>query len=246
MLSVLRDLYSPAISADEIQAGIGLAEHYAAEALRLFGAGRMNADLLLAQRLLLWLLHHWKEPAISLPDIYQRSLNAIRDQATARKLVATLEDHGWLLRIPAGALLPGKDGTKRGVLCGRADMIPYRKFSDIQWGEFRTSQPPNPPKAPKVGDEKANDARTLDGLGALGAPTADSQNQPERDVVSPSSPNDLTGRKSAAGSAAAKAAKPAKDDKRADNSVASKVTACRLGRRRLASAFRRTRGLSGA
>ena len=56
-------------------------------------------------------------------------------------------------------------------------MIPYRKFSDIQWGEFRTSQPPNPSKAPKVGDEEANDARTLDGLGALGAPTADLQNK---------------------------------------------------------------------
>jgi hypothetical protein len=33
---------------------------------------------------------------ISQPDIYQRSLNAIRDQATARKLVGVLEQHGWL------------------------------------------------------------------------------------------------------------------------------------------------------
>src|SRR5262249_41299617 len=54
VLSALRDLYSAAISANEIQAGIRLAEHYAAEALRLFGAGRMNTELLLAQRLLDW------------------------------------------------------------------------------------------------------------------------------------------------------------------------------------------------
>ena len=87
-------------------------------------------------------------------------------------------------------------------------MIPYRKFSDIQWGEFRTSQPPNPPKAPKVGDEEANDARTLDGLGALGAPTADPQNQPERDAVVA---NDLPGENPRTGECGAKAAKPPKD-----------------------------------
>jgi len=104
--------------------------------------------------------------------------------------------------------LRGSGVAKRGGSCGGSDMIPYRKFSDIQWGEFRTSQPPNPPKAPKVGDEEANDARTLDGLGALGAPTADPQNQPERDAVVA---NDLTGEKPRTGECGAKAAKPPKD-----------------------------------
>jgi hypothetical protein len=86
-------------------------------------------------------------------------------------------------------------------------MIPYRKFSDIQWGEFRASSPPNPPKAPKVGDADANDARTLDGLGALGAPAADSQNQ-KRDTAATNAP---LFRNPAEGVLAAKAAKPAKD-----------------------------------
>jgi hypothetical protein len=93
-------------------------------------------------------------------------------------------------------------------------MIPYRKFSDIQWGQFRTSQPPNPPKAPKVGDEKANDARTLGGLGglgALGAPTADSQNQPGRDAVITAITDGLPARNMQARVPAAKPAKPAKD-----------------------------------
>ena len=61
----------------------------------------------LAQKLLDWLLGTWSEPAISLPDIYQRSLNAIGDKATAAKLVAILEDHGWLARIPEGAVVSG-------------------------------------------------------------------------------------------------------------------------------------------
>jgi hypothetical protein len=107
-LTLVRNIDAGEISLAEMQAGIVLAEHYAAEALRLFGASRINADLRLAQRLLDWLLSAWPEPAISLPDIYQRSLNAIGDKATAAKLVVTLEDHGWLVRIPQGAIVAGQ------------------------------------------------------------------------------------------------------------------------------------------
>jgi Protein of unknown function (DUF3987) len=83
ILALVDDLGAPEIGADHMRAGIALAEHYATEALRLFGASRVNSDLRLAQRLLDWLLGTWSEPAISLPDIYQRSLNAIGDKATA-------------------------------------------------------------------------------------------------------------------------------------------------------------------
>jgi hypothetical protein len=107
ILTLVDDLGAPEISANHMRAGIALAEHYATEALRLFGASRVNSDLRLAQRLLDWLLGTWSEPAISLPDIYQRSLNAIGDKATAAKLVAILEDHGWLVRIPEGAVVAG-------------------------------------------------------------------------------------------------------------------------------------------
>jgi hypothetical protein len=108
VLTLAHDINATAIGANEIRAGIALAEHYAAEALRLFGASRISADLRLAQKLLDWLLYQWTEPAISLPDIYQRSLNAIGDKATAAKMVAILEDHGWLHRIPQGAVIAGQ------------------------------------------------------------------------------------------------------------------------------------------
>src|SRR5215470_8807017 len=74
----------------------------------LFGASCVNADLRLAQRLLNWLLNQWQEPNISLPDIYQRSLNAIGDKATAAKLVELLEEHGSLVKIPEGAIVAGQ------------------------------------------------------------------------------------------------------------------------------------------
>ena len=108
VLTLVNDIDAGLIGADNMRAGIALAEHYASEALRLFGASRVNAELRLAQKLLDWLLRQWTESAVSLPDIYQRSLNAIGDQATARKLVAILEGHGWLVRMPEGALIAGQ------------------------------------------------------------------------------------------------------------------------------------------
>jgi hypothetical protein len=107
ILVMVDDLGASEIDANHMQAGIALAERYVAEALRLLGARGINADLRLAQRLLDWLLCTWSEPAVSLPDIYQRSLNAFGDKATAAKLVAILEDHGWLVRIPEGAVVSG-------------------------------------------------------------------------------------------------------------------------------------------
>jgi Protein of unknown function (DUF3987) len=108
VLTLVRDIDAGEIVAADIEAGIALAEHYAAEALRLFGASRISTDLRLAHKLLDWLLYQWTEPGISLPDIYQRSLNAIGDKATAAKLVTILEDHGWLYRIPQGAIVSGQ------------------------------------------------------------------------------------------------------------------------------------------
>ena len=86
-------------------------------------------------------------------------------------------------------------------------MIPYRKFSDIQWGEFEASPPPNPPKAPKVCDEGANDARTLDGLGALAASCPELQNERGHSLVA----DDRVGKNAGVRESGAKVAKPPKD-----------------------------------
>ena len=90
VIALVGDLHCPDVGATEMKAGIKLAEHYAAEALRLVDTSRISAELRLAQRLLSWLHNTWNEPNISLPDIYQRGLNAIGDQATARKMVGFL------------------------------------------------------------------------------------------------------------------------------------------------------------
>ena len=92
-----------------MEAGIALPQHYAAEALRLFGASRVSGDLREAEQLRRWLLTSWREPVVSLPDIYQRGPNAIRDKTRARRAVNILSDHGSLVAAPAGVV----DGTFR-------------------------------------------------------------------------------------------------------------------------------------
>jgi Protein of unknown function (DUF3987) len=108
VLTLIGDINAPDVSAGELDRGINLAEHYAGEALRIFESSRANADLMLAERLLRWLHSQWPEAMVSLPDIYQRSLNAISDQATARKLVNILTGHGWLEAVPGGASVAGR------------------------------------------------------------------------------------------------------------------------------------------
>jgi hypothetical protein len=107
VLTLVDDIGAGEISHLAMAAGIQLAQHYAAEALRLHGASRIDEGLRRAQQVLDWLLSQWKERAISLPDIYQRGPNSVRDAASARSTVAILEEHGWLIRIPDGAVVAG-------------------------------------------------------------------------------------------------------------------------------------------
>jgi hypothetical protein len=95
------------VDAEAMACGITLAQHYAAELLRLQGAAAVAPDLRLAARLLAW----WQardEARCHLAAIYQRGLNAIGDAKTARRIVALLEEHGWVRGLPAGTVIEGK------------------------------------------------------------------------------------------------------------------------------------------
>jgi Protein of unknown function (DUF3987) len=108
VLALVSDADTIEIPAEQMAAGIALAQHYVAEALRLFEANRVSDDLRLAQRLLTWLLGTWNEEFVSLPNVYQEGPNAIRDKTTAARIVAILEDHAWLQREPSGAEIAGQ------------------------------------------------------------------------------------------------------------------------------------------
>ncbi|HVS04389.1 MAG TPA: YfjI family protein [Thermoanaerobaculia bacterium] len=89
------------ISGETLALAISLVEHYIAEALRLQAAGAVSESVRLARSLHAWLQSHGLD-RVSLVSIYQRGPAAIRDAATARGVVGTLEEHGWLRRLPEG------------------------------------------------------------------------------------------------------------------------------------------------
>jgi len=110
VLTLVRDIDAGEIAVAEMAAGIELAQHYSGEALRLYGGSRVSVELRIAQAALDWLLQRWSEPVITLQDLYQLGPAAIREAKTARQAVAILEAHGWLIRIPEGAIV---DGSRR-------------------------------------------------------------------------------------------------------------------------------------
>ncbi|GGC58165.1 hypothetical protein GCM10011504_40530 [Siccirubricoccus deserti] len=106
VLAVYADPDAMEVTGEAMAGGIALAQHYAAELLRLQGTAGISPDLRLAQRLLAW----WqarRDPALHLAAVYQRGLNALGDAATARRIVGILEDHGWAVRLPSGAEVEG-------------------------------------------------------------------------------------------------------------------------------------------
>jgi hypothetical protein len=108
VLALFDDIKTSELNAEYLARGIVLAQHYASEVLRTFTTMATDPNLMQAKTLLHWLHTGWNEPAVSLPDIYQLGPRPIRDSAGARKLVTILESHGWLVKIPVGAIIKGQ------------------------------------------------------------------------------------------------------------------------------------------
>jgi hypothetical protein len=108
VLALVEQLDADKVSSHHLEAGILLAEHYAAEARRLHEAGRSDPELDLAQRVLEWLASDWSgKPLISVPDLYTFGPGAVRDKRTASRTIDILEDHGWLLSEDGQARVNG-------------------------------------------------------------------------------------------------------------------------------------------
>jgi Protein of unknown function (DUF3987) len=91
-----RDFDITKLSREDFSCGILIAAYYAAEAKRISGSSWADPDILLAQKLLDWLLREWAKPTVSARDIYTYGPNAIRDRETTLSLAKILVDHGWL------------------------------------------------------------------------------------------------------------------------------------------------------
>jgi hypothetical protein len=102
------DAFDMQIGTAELEGGILLANYYAAEALRLVDAGLTDPDLILAEKLLAWLLADPRRKETHPREIYQRGPYGIRDKATALRIVGILQDHGWLRPLRTNSEVEGK------------------------------------------------------------------------------------------------------------------------------------------
>jgi len=99
VLTLVKDQDAFWITNDALEAGIDLAEFYADEALRLFETGQGSPSLMEAEKLRIWLLTIWSEPAISLRAIVRLGPNSLRTEAQAKQAINILVQHGWLRPI---------------------------------------------------------------------------------------------------------------------------------------------------
>jgi hypothetical protein len=107
VLTMAADCDAGTIDAEAMDCGATLARHYAAEALRLFQGNVEDPALRLAKQTLAWLKGRG-EPVFYLPELYRLGPAAIREKATAAKVVGILADHGYLEPVPGGAEIGGK------------------------------------------------------------------------------------------------------------------------------------------
>jgi hypothetical protein len=106
VLTLYDDLNASEVSAEAMANGIALANHYASEALRLFNSSMTDPDLVLAKMLFDWLCQK-KLKVVGLRNIYQNGPTNIRTANIARKIMAILEDHGWVSVKEDGETIDG-------------------------------------------------------------------------------------------------------------------------------------------
>lgn len=120
LIRLWHDLGGQQISGTEMANATVLVQHYLSESLRLRDIAATNGHLRLAQRVLDWLLEKWSEPAIYPAAIYNDcTIRKVRDRKTAMRVVGTLEEHGWLLKLNEPVRIAGAVRKEAWLIHGR-------------------------------------------------------------------------------------------------------------------------------
>ena len=108
VLTIFENERAAEIDLTYLNRGIEIAQHYAAEALRLSGAASITVELASAQQLLNWLHSKWTEEFIAIKPLVESGPNSLRDTKIIKRLVATLADHHWVEPAPPGTVVAHK------------------------------------------------------------------------------------------------------------------------------------------
>ncbi|MDF2141727.1 DUF3987 domain-containing protein [Paenirhodobacter sp. CAU 1674] len=107
VLTLWRDENAHEVDLDDMKAGCGLALYYLREARRLMGVAGADADMQLAEELRVWLQARPSKQFVT-GDVLQYSPRRVmHKKAMASKLLAILEEHGWIRRLPEGTMIDG-------------------------------------------------------------------------------------------------------------------------------------------
>lgn len=108
VLTAWRNLRAPEVTGETMADAIALAGFYLGEAARLADAATVSAEIDRAENLRQWLLESWRDAEVLPSDVLQRApVRALRESPAARAAIATLERHGWLVRLPEGTKVRG-------------------------------------------------------------------------------------------------------------------------------------------
>ena len=108
VLTLWADLDAPEVTPQAMASGVALADFYLSEAKRLAETGAISAKTEQAEALRRWLLESWQGDFITPRDVVRMGPNRMRETATVRDALATLERHFWLCRLPEGAEVDGR------------------------------------------------------------------------------------------------------------------------------------------
>ncbi len=107
VLTLWGDADAPTVTAQDMAAGIELAQFYLGEAVRLADAAAVSEEIDRAEALRRWLLESWTEPDVTARDVVRLGPNRLRESPKARAALGTLERHGWLAPLDAGTVVRG-------------------------------------------------------------------------------------------------------------------------------------------
>lgn len=116
VLTLWGDLNAPEVTLDTMEMAITLSQFYLSEAKRIAEAAVVSEEIEKAERLRKWLLDSWPTLASNMgrtldcivpSDVCQYGPGAMRETKTAKKLMAILDEHGWLVALEEGAVVDG-------------------------------------------------------------------------------------------------------------------------------------------
>ncbi|MCK5517268.1 MAG: DUF3987 domain-containing protein, partial [Desulfobulbaceae bacterium] len=106
VLTLVEDPTATIISQQMIQAGIELSQFYIGEALRLFHSSTDDPELILAEECVEWIKR--SDKFFSLPCLYQKGPNKVRDKKKAKGIIDILLQHNRIRAVDGGMEIDGK------------------------------------------------------------------------------------------------------------------------------------------